>query len=112
MPHVDTCSIEAPHPLASWKDVRMGTAAINEERCISLKDMHCELRYRSSPLIDGALTIDYRALVTTASPRMPSRTTSIRCVDAFGIGAHRTKRVKQRSNNAASLDKQRSAKAA
>ena len=38
----------------------MGTAAIDEGRCLSFLGMRCEVCYRACPLIDEAITIDYR----------------------------------------------------
>ncbi len=41
-------------------DVRMGSAVINEDLCIAFKGLRCEVCYRVCPLIDEAITIDYR----------------------------------------------------
>ena len=41
-------------------DVHMGTAVIEEDLCIALQGMRCEVCYRVCPLIDEAMTIDYR----------------------------------------------------
>ena len=38
----------------------MGTAVVNEERCLSYRAMRCEVCYRACPLIDEAISIDYR----------------------------------------------------
>lgn len=60
LPCIDACPTEALHPLVSREDVRIGTAVINEELCIAFKGMRCEVCYRTCPLIDRAITIDYR----------------------------------------------------
>lgn len=60
LPCIAACPTEALHPLASREDVRIGTAVINEELCIAFKGMRCEVCYRTCPLIDRAITIDYR----------------------------------------------------
>ena len=38
----------------------MGVAVINEDTCLSFQGMRCEVCYRACPLIDEAITIDYR----------------------------------------------------
>lgn len=62
LPCIDACPTEALHPVASRDDVRIGTAIIDEDLCIALKGMRCEVCYRTCPLIDRTITIDYRAL--------------------------------------------------
>lgn len=62
LPCIDACPTEALHPLPSREDVRIGTAVIDEELCIALKGMRCEVCYRVCPLIDRAITIDYRTI--------------------------------------------------
>ena len=42
------------------RDIRMGTAVIDEESCIAFDGMRCEVCYRACPLIDEAITIDFR----------------------------------------------------
>lgn len=37
-----------------------GVAVINEDTCLSFQGMRCEVCYRACPLIDEAITIDYR----------------------------------------------------
>lgn len=41
-------------------EVRMGVAVIDEKRCLSYRGMRCEVCYRACPLIDEAISIDYR----------------------------------------------------
>lgn len=62
LPCIAACPTEALHLLASREDVRMGTAVIDEDLCIAFKGMRCEVCYRSCPLIDRAISIDYRPL--------------------------------------------------
>ena len=38
----------------------MGTAVIDEDLCIAFQGMRCEVCYRTCPLIDQAISIDYR----------------------------------------------------
>lgn len=60
LPCIAACPTEALHPLSSRRDVRMGLAVINRDLCIAVKAMRCEVCYRACPLIDEAITIDYR----------------------------------------------------
>lgn len=59
-PCIAACPTGALLPVESKADVRMGTAVIDEELCLSYKGMRCEVCYRVCPLIDEAITIDYR----------------------------------------------------
>ena len=38
----------------------MGVAVIDEDLCIAFQGMRCEVCYRTCPLIDEAIVIDYR----------------------------------------------------
>ena len=60
LPCIAACPTAALHPLSSRRDVRMGLAVINRDLCIAVKAMRCEVCYRACPLIDEAITIDYR----------------------------------------------------
>lgn len=60
LPCIAACPTEALRPLASREDVRIGVAVIDEETCIAFKGMRCEVCYRTCPLIDRAIKIDYR----------------------------------------------------
>jgi len=60
-PCVDVCPTGALRDCASREEVRMGTAVIDEEKCIAFDGMRCEVCYRACPLIDQAITIDFRA---------------------------------------------------
>ncbi len=59
-PCIEACPTGALEAVGSKADVRMGTAVIDEELCLSYKGMRCEVCYRACPLIDDAITIDYR----------------------------------------------------
>lgn len=59
-PCIEACPTGALSPVAARQDVRMGTAVIDEELCLSYKAMRCEVCYRACPLIDEAITIDAR----------------------------------------------------
>lgn len=59
-PCVEACPTGALRDVNERTDVRMGVAAINEELCIAFQGMRCEVCYRACPLIDEAITIDYR----------------------------------------------------
>lgn len=60
LPCIEACPTEALRPLPSRENVRIGTAVIDEEACIAFQGMRCEVCYRTCPLIDRAITIDYR----------------------------------------------------
>lgn len=60
-PCVAACPTGALRDVETRADVHMGTAVIDEDTCIALKGMRCEVCYRACPLIDEAITIDYRA---------------------------------------------------
>lgn len=62
LPCIAACPTEALRPLQSREDVRIGTAVIDEELCIAFKGVRCEVCYRTCPLIDRAINIDYRPL--------------------------------------------------
>lgn len=59
-PCVNACPSGALRDVSDRSDVHMGTAVINEDTCIALQGMRCEVCYRACPLIDQAITIDYR----------------------------------------------------
>ena len=59
-PCIEACPTGALEPVASRADVRMGTAVIDEDLCLSFQGMRCEVCYRACPLIDEAISIDYR----------------------------------------------------
>ena len=59
-PCVNACPTHALRDIGSRRDVSMGVAVIDEETCLSFKGMRCEVCYRACPLIDEAITIDYR----------------------------------------------------
>lgn len=59
-PCVDECPTSALRKVSSRKEVAMGIAEIDEDLCIAFKGMRCEVCYRVCPLIDEAITIDYR----------------------------------------------------
>ncbi|WP_139653118.1 4Fe-4S dicluster domain-containing protein [Raoultibacter phocaeensis] len=59
-PCIEACPTEALCAVEAIEDVNMGYAVIDEELCIALAGMRCEVCYRACPLIDRAITIDYR----------------------------------------------------
>ena len=52
-----TGALEVP---AERRGAGMGVAVINEDTCLSFQGMRCEVCYRACPLIDQAISIDYR----------------------------------------------------
>lgn len=60
-PCVKACPTGALRDVETRSDVHMGTAVINQDTCIALQGMRCEVCYRACPLIDEAITIDYRS---------------------------------------------------
>lgn len=59
-PCVEACPTTALRDIEERSDVAMGLAVIDNELCIAMKGMRCEVCYRVCPLIDVAITIDYR----------------------------------------------------
>ena len=59
-PCVAACPTGALRDVDGRRDVRMGIAVIDEELCIAFQGMRCEVCYRACPLIDQAISIDYR----------------------------------------------------
>ncbi|WP_017755759.1 4Fe-4S dicluster domain-containing protein [Calidifontibacillus oryziterrae] len=59
-PCVEACPTEALTGIEKVQDVNMGVAVIDTETCIAYQGMRCEVCYRVCPLIDEAITIDYR----------------------------------------------------
>ena len=59
-PCVNACPTQALRDVTQRSDVRMGVAVIDEDTCIAFQGMRCEVCYRACPLIDQAITIDYR----------------------------------------------------
>lgn len=57
-PCVQACPTKALQPVER-SQVRMGTAVINEDLCLSYKGMRCEVCYRACPFIDEAIYINY-----------------------------------------------------
>ena len=61
-PCVAACPTDALRNVEARRDVRMGVAVIDEDLCIAFAGNRCEVCYRACPLIDEAITIDYRLL--------------------------------------------------
>lgn len=59
-PCVKACPTDALRDIKARSDVKMGIAVIDEDLCIAFQGMRCEVCYRVCPLIDEAITIDYR----------------------------------------------------
>lgn len=59
-PCVDACPTNALRDVEQRSDVKMGVAVIDEDLCIAFQGMRCEVCYRTCPLIDEAIVIDYR----------------------------------------------------
>ena len=59
LPCIAACPTGALAPVESREAVRMGTAVIDRDRCLSLKGMRCEVCYRVCPFIDSAIHIKY-----------------------------------------------------
>lgn len=59
-PCVDACPTGALRDIEERSDVNMGVAVINQDLCIAFQGMRCEVCYRACPLIDEAISIDYR----------------------------------------------------
>lgn len=59
-PCVAACPTGALRDVDERRDVRMGVAVIDEDACIAFQGMRCEVCYRVCPLIDEAISIDYR----------------------------------------------------
>ena len=61
-PCVEACPTNALRDIETRSDVKMGIAVIDEDLCIAFQGMRCEVCYRTCPLIDEAIVIDYRLL--------------------------------------------------
>lgn len=61
VPCVPVCPTQALRDVEDPEDINIGYAVIDHELCISFKGLRCEVCYRACPLIDRAITIDYRA---------------------------------------------------
>ena len=59
-PCVEACPTNALRDIETRSDVKMGIAVIDEDLCIAFQGMRCEVCYRTCPLIDEAIVIDYR----------------------------------------------------
>lgn len=59
-PCAAACPTGALDVPAERRGAGMGVAVINEDTCLSFQGMRCEVCYRACPLIDEAITIDYR----------------------------------------------------
>lgn len=59
-PCVEVCPTEALSGIKKVSDVKMGVAVLDRENCIALKGNRCEVCYRACPLIDQAITINYK----------------------------------------------------
>lgn len=58
-PCVRVCPTGALRDIDEVADIRMGTAVIDEDRCLSYRSLRCEVCYRTCPLIDSAISIEY-----------------------------------------------------
>ena len=61
-PCVEVCPTLALRDIVERKNVKMGYAKVDENKCIAFKGMRCEVCYRICPLIDEAITIDFSPL--------------------------------------------------
>jgi ferredoxin-type protein NapG len=60
-PCVAVCPTGALRDIEKRSNVRMGTAVVDEELCIAItKSIRCEVCYRTCPLINEAIDIEYR----------------------------------------------------
>ena len=59
-PCVAACPTGALRSVEEMHDVKMGYAVIDTDVCIAYQGLRCEVCYRSCPLIDEAITIDYQ----------------------------------------------------
>ncbi len=62
LPCVAACPTGALGGIDAPAAVRMGTAVIDETTCLSYAGMRCEVCYRACPLIDQAISIEYKPL--------------------------------------------------
>ena len=61
IPCVKACPTGALSPaLTGISDARMGIAVVDPASCLSHQGLRCEVCYRTCPLIDQAISIDYR----------------------------------------------------
>jgi ferredoxin-type protein NapG len=60
VPCVPVCPTGALRDVEEPEQIKMGYAVILEDLCIAYAGMRCEVCYRACPLIDQAITIDYR----------------------------------------------------
>lgn len=60
VPCVPVCPTQALRDVEVPRDINMGYAILDHEICISFKGLRCEVCYRACPLIDEAISIDYR----------------------------------------------------
>ena len=60
VPCVPACPTGALRDVVIPEEIAMGYAVVDHEICISFKGLRCEVCYRACPLIDEAITIDYR----------------------------------------------------
>lgn len=58
-PCVKACPTDALRDIDRITDIHMGTAVIDESRCLSYRSLRCEVCYRTCPLIDSAISIEY-----------------------------------------------------
>jgi len=58
-PCIAACPSGALSPVADRGSVRMGTAVIDRDLCVSLRGIRCEVCYRCCPFIDDAIRIKY-----------------------------------------------------
>lgn len=61
-PCVEACPTGALRDVKDKHDPRMGYAKIDENVCIAFKGYRCEVCYRICPLIDEAISIDFRSM--------------------------------------------------
>ena len=88
-PCVEACPTNALRDIETRSDVKMGVAVIDEDLCIAFQGMRCEVCYRTCPLIDEAIVIDYRlreAMPSTpCSPPSSTRTSAWDAAYAWNV---------------------------
>jgi len=61
VPCVGACPSGALVPGTAIEDARMGLAVLSDqETCLAFKGLRCEVCYRACPMIDKAITLDFR----------------------------------------------------
>jgi len=57
---IDSCPTNALAPLAEWRDIRMGVAVLDRDRCFAFNGTTCRACWHACPFPNEAIELDWK----------------------------------------------------